>query len=56
MSKHVLVLMLLCAMCAQSAGTKKNFFGGNIEVKETKMYVDTSATPMNRFKEAFGLK
>jgi hypothetical protein len=40
----------------KSAGTKKGFFGGYIEVKEAKDYVDYDATPMNRFKQAFGLK
>lgn len=40
----------------KARGTGKNFFGGYVEVKETKMVVDESATPMNRLKEAFGLK
>lgn len=40
----------------KARGTKKNFFGGYVEVKETEMKVDYDATPMNRIKEAFGLK
>lgn len=40
----------------KARGTKKNFFGGYVEVKETEMKVDYNATPMNRIKEAFGLK
>lgn len=40
----------------KARGTKKNFFGGYVEVKETEMKVDYDATPMNRIKEAFGFK
>jgi hypothetical protein len=40
----------------KSAGTKSGFFGGYVEVKETQEYVDADATPMKRFKQAFGLK
>ena len=41
----------------KSAGTKKKFFGGYVEVKETKDFVDKDAYNFgNRFKEAFGLR
>ncbi|TFJ80767.1 hypothetical protein NSK_007944 [Nannochloropsis salina CCMP1776] len=40
----------------KARGTGKNFFGGYVEVKETKMVVDTEATVGKRLKAAFGLK
>jgi len=40
----------------KARGTGKQFFGGYVEVKETKMVVDTEATVGKRFKAAFGIK
>jgi hypothetical protein len=40
----------------KARGTGKQFFGGYVEVKETKMVVDTEATVAKRFKAAFGIK